>query len=1504
MNAGAIYPGRVNPRSTRALTVPAVLVMLVATVLGLAGPAAWAAPAAEPVPAALAAPVAAPVPSSESESESASEAGNGSAEEPAAPVVVVGVAGLRWTDVSRSTTPNLWHMIGGGSVASINVRTAAPATCPLDAWLTLSAGSRTVSAGSAERADAPDAEQDERTPEARGATSCTPVPRAVGAGGDDPATATVEGWAALPEREDDEREPAVGAARTPAPGLLGELLDEADACSTAVGPGAAVMLARENGTVDRYVPSLDALVEGAAGTAGTGDGAVPGDPAAPGDGADAGPGWGDVLTECPVTVVDAGSLPEGPERSEALDALDDTLSTLRNGLPAGTRVLVAGIADTPLTQQGLQVVVDWVVDVPRVRWLTSEASRSTGFVQLTDLTATAAEAAGALPDPGTAEPGPEPAVEEPAVDGMPIEVGEPRRTTVARTVENRQYVNVLADTIPAQVPAFAGAIVLFLLIALLVLVLPRRTGRPRREPGPYRRRLALGAALLAVSAPVAASLATLTRWWVWPAPEFGLALSLTAATVAVALTVRALSGLLSPAVPWRTTLAAAGVTWLVFTVDGLTGFTLLQGSLLGPSLATADRFYGFSDVAFVLYGVAGLVLAGGLAAAVLRRGTGATLAERRGGPARSTWGAVAVVALVALVTVGVDAAPFLGDRLRGLFLLVPFALVALLAARPGPLPGEAAPVVTGQAAPAAWLGRVRRRLATPRGGAGVAAPVRGVPSAVLGLSGALLLSLLFAAALLPVPGADAAGEESGSLATASPIVPPGGDLVVIGTQGLRWTDVQPSLDTGQAPAPTLYGLLTDGADAAGLTLPNGRAARCPDSGWLSLSAGRLAEIADERDADNHWICDDITVSPVAPDASADDAAADDAAAEDAAPADGEASGTADPAQGDRPAVIDQWDRLLDLQRGSGYAASPGTLGEALAGECATAVGPGAAVALADRDGGVGRYFAFEDAVSEGSGAWDCPVTFVDAGSALLDVTERAELEKQPDGREQVEELRADLVSDVDLAVWRVLDAAPADATVLVIDVATVPEHALELGLAMMRPSAADEGLPRYLASTATRTEGVARLMDVPAAVLDAVGVDLPAAVDPTPLVRGGERPASAWLTADELADMTARDHVRRDAYIWLVDVPFWLGLALAAVCWWVPRHRRSRGRGEVPGRWQRAAEVAATALTALPAGGFLVSLTGWWRFDLPVLAIVGATALVTAAVTGLSLLAPRRPLWAAPAVVAGITFVALTVDALFGTPLNRAAPLGSAPTFGARFYGFGNPTFSVYAVAAIVLAAALAQLLVTRGRRVLATVAVAVVGVIAMAVDVLPNLGADLGGGLVLVPAFVVVAMAASGLRLTFWRFTGVAAAGVGVVAVVGVLDWLRPPESRSHLGRFVAQVVDGEAVSTVLRKAAYALGSITGGPAVWVTVLVLVVVGVALFGPAAWRERWSPAWFVRAQERWEFFRPALVAMWAMAVLGSLVNDFGLRIAMIALIPAVPLVTMVALRTKSLARPR
>ena len=74
------------------------------------------------------------------------------------------------------------------------------------------------------------------------------------------------------------------------PGLLAEALARKGVCSTAVGPGAAVMLARNDGTVARYAPSLSRGV----------------DPDQRGDAADARELLADPV--CPLTVVDVGAL--------------------------------------------------------------------------------------------------------------------------------------------------------------------------------------------------------------------------------------------------------------------------------------------------------------------------------------------------------------------------------------------------------------------------------------------------------------------------------------------------------------------------------------------------------------------------------------------------------------------------------------------------------------------------------------------------------------------------------------------------------------------------------------------------------------------------------------------------------------------------------------------------------------------------------------------------------------------------------------------------------------------------------------------------------------------------------------------------------------------------------------------------------------------------------------------------------------------------------------------
>ena len=66
----------------------------------------------------------------------------------------------------------------------------------------------------------------------------------------------------------------------------------------------------------------------------------------------------------------------------------------------------------------------------------------------------------------------------------------------------------------------------------------------------------------------------------------------------------------------------------------------------------------------------------------------------------------------------------------------------------------------------------------------------------------------------------------------------------------------------------------------------------------------------------------------------------------------------------------------------------------------------------------------------------------------------------------------------------------------------------------------------------------------------------------------------------------------------------------------------------------------------------------------------------------------------------------------------------------------------------------------------------------------------------------------------------------------------LRPPENRTHLGRFVQTVLDGGGWDVVSRKAAQNLGIVTSAPIQLLLPFVAVAVGVVLAHPRRWRLR------------------------------------------------------------------
>jgi hypothetical protein len=253
-------------------------------------------------------------------------------------VVLAGVGGLRWEDVSPQTTPTLWKMAERGSIGSLAVRSAQQPTCPVDGWLTLGAGNYAAWDGKPVSGDCSAGQVTIEQPDGIGANL--------------PGQQTAV-------RYNKEQQPW---------GTIPGALAESVRCTAAIGPGAAVAAARPFGRVDRYAPTL------------------PANPA-------------ELLASCVLSIVDLGTVSgdDPAVRAAAAQRADAALARVLAARPDRSLVVVAGISDTDQTSR-LHVAV---ADGPGFSggWLTSSTTGRDGYVQLIDLAPTALAAVGRpMPD--------------------------------------------------------------------------------------------------------------------------------------------------------------------------------------------------------------------------------------------------------------------------------------------------------------------------------------------------------------------------------------------------------------------------------------------------------------------------------------------------------------------------------------------------------------------------------------------------------------------------------------------------------------------------------------------------------------------------------------------------------------------------------------------------------------------------------------------------------------------------------------------------------------------------------------------------------------------------------------------------------------------------------------------------------------------------------------------------------------------------------------------------
>ncbi len=167
-----------------------------------------------------------------------------------------------------------------------------------------------------------------------------------------------------------------------------------------------------------------------------------------------------------------------------------------------------------------------------------------------------------------------------------------------------------------------------------------------------------------------------------------------------------------------------------------------------------------------------------------------------------------------------------------------------------------------------------------------------------------------------------------------------------------------------------------------------------------------------------------------------------------------------------------------------------------------------------------------------------------------------------------------------------------------------------------------------------------------------------------------------------------------------------------------------------------------------------------------------------------------------------------------------------------------------------------------------------------MVLDGAPPFGSDVGGVLALVPAVVLLALLRTGGRVSMARLAVAGLAGTLVVTGFALADWTRAAADRTHLGRFVEQVVDGSAGVVLRRKGESVLDLLFANPVTaLLPLLVAAAVLVVVRPPAPLRAAFAtaPAW-----------RHGLLAIGVASAVGFVANDSGPAVPALALLVAGP----------------
>src|ERR1700722_2186309 len=640
------------------------------------------------------------------------------------------------------------------------------------------------------------------------------------------------------------------------------------------------------------------------------------------------------------------------------------------------------------------------------------------------------------------------------------------------------------------------------------------------------------------------------------------------------------------------------------------------------------------------------------------------------------------------------------------------------------------------------------------------------------LAGAALAAAL-AVPLLSAPAARAAGPAAQA--------PAARHVVIVGISGLRWTQVTPRA------TPELW-RLAGGGSVGSLVDYAPQPLACPADGWLTLNPPPRAP--------GPRPCDRVpSVTPLG-------------------------GGATVPAM---PQII---------AANAGFHESPdwGLLGSLA--RCATAVGPGAALALASPTGAVVSYRPSAAGLSAVVLA-RCPLTVIDLG--------------------QTGDIERSLVSALDRQLARIVADLPADTLLLV----TSPGAAVAPGSGGVPPGpphlmsvvVRGPGFARGLLTAAsTRRPGIVTLTDLTPTVAGWLGRAVPPGTVGARIGRTSRSDLPATITG--LLDRDTAEQVWLSTHGWFFvgyGAAGALAFGLPTLIFWGAAEARRRARARC---WRVAGVLAA----AVPLGSYLANALPWWQWAHPAWWLYGMAVGWTLAVAALALAGPWRCDPFGPfGAICTATVAVLGVDVMTGSALQLEGPFGLSLLVSGRYYGIGNDVLGVWCVSVLVAAAWLWSVLPRPARLPwLPVLAAGGIGLFAVIAAGWPGFGAKVGATIALVPCLLLLLIALAGdgeagVRVG-WRWAGpIAVSGVALFAVFAVVSYFVPAAGVSDIGTFAGNLLHGEGGGVLERKAGSNVGTLTVSVVRWLIPVAAVAAWIALWRPSFLRLRTLPQAFAAA---------------------------------------------------------